>query len=114
MIDEILEKAGFTYEQLNTAEKETLMGWMKSLQSNQLTVDMVRSFVRSLRESIVNQLIEEPEFNYIFIFKVANRKQILLKARLRNIMLIEAFLSTPEKARESLEQTLKGFADSRK
>ena len=112
--DDILSKIGVKYEDLTTAERGTLNQWMQALQSNQLTVEMVKSFVGNLRDTIENNLIQEPEFNYILFFKVPNRKQILLKARLKNIMLFDAFLSTPEKAKRALKQQIAGMVSDRK
>ena len=113
-VDDLLEKMGLKYDDLTEAERRTYENWNKVLDSNQLSVPIVKSFVRSIRDSIEIALIDEPEFIYIFIFKFPNRKQILLKARLRNIMLIEAFLIGPQQAKEALSRALSGMVDSHK
>lgn len=109
MIDEILEKVGLKYEDLSVEEKETLNTMLSALDKGNLTLTNLKDYFTHLRETVENQLIDEPEFNYIFIFKVPNRKQIYLKARLRNLMLLEAFLSTPEKARKAVDRMLAGM-----
>ena len=114
MIDELLKQYDLKFDDLNAMERETLISWSQSLESNALTVAKIQMFVYGIRDAIEQQLIEEPEFNYIWIFKVENRKQILLKARLRNIMLLEAFLSGPEKAQKAISQSIAGFASNRK
>lgn len=39
-----------------------------------------------------------------------SKQDIFLKARLRNYILIEAFLTGPDKAREQLDRAIAGFA----
>lgn len=106
MIDSILEKFNLKFEDLTSVERETFLTWLDALQKNQLSLDKVREYIHVARAAVEEQLINEPEFIRIFLFKVENRKQILLKARLRNYMLIEAFLSSPEKAQEAIERAL--------
>lgn len=106
MIDDILEKFNLKYEDLTQVERETFLTWLDALQKQQLTIDKIREYTQAMRSSVAEQLINEPEFLYIFIFKVPNRNQILLKARLRNYILLEAFLSSPQKAKEAMERAL--------
>ncbi len=118
IIDNILEKVGLKYDDLDTighaGEKEELNRMLTSLSQNQLTIEKVKTYISSMKFSVEQQLVDEPEFNYIFIFKVLNRKQIYLKARLRNYMLLEAFLSTPEKAKEALDRAIAGLVSNKK
>ena len=110
MIDKLLEKFNLKFEDLTPEERQTLYTWVDVLEKGQLTVEKVRENISSMKYAVENALIDEPEFAYIFIFKVPNRKQILLKARLKNYILIEAMLSTPERARAELEKVLSGIA----
>lgn len=114
MISEILEKVGLKYEDLNQAEVATLTGWMQSIQQNNVSVDSVRTYIESMRDSVESELIDEPEFIYVLWFRVANRKHLLLKARLRNYMLLIAFLSTPEKAKQALDKALASLVANKK
>lgn len=107
-ITEELEKKGFKIEELNSEEKQTYFSMLEVVQKAQMTPEKLKDFIVSMREAVVKELVKEPEFNRIFIFKVENRKQIYLKARLQNYMLLEAFLISPEKA----EQQLRGMIDS--
>ncbi len=100
---QIEEKLGLKIEDLKAAEKETYFAMLDTVQKAQLTPEKLREYIVSLRDTVARELINEPEFNYIFIFKVANRRQILLKARLQNYLLLEAFLDSPNKAQEALE-----------
>jgi hypothetical protein len=106
MIDSILEKFNLKFEDLTSVERETFLTWLDALQKNQLSLEKVREYIHTARSAVEEQLVNEPEFIRIFLFKVENRKQIFLKARLRNYMLIEAFLSSPDKAKEAIERAL--------
>ena len=101
-----LEEKGIDIDKLNSVEQETYLKMLGEVQKAQMTPEKLKSYVSTMREAITNELIKEPEFNYIFIFKVANRKQILLKARLQNYILLESFLLSPEKAKQALEDMI--------
>ena len=110
-MDEILKKLGLTWEDLDTpghsGEKEQLRLWLEALQKNQLTLEKIKESLASMRYSVETELIEEPEIIWVlFIFPRINRKHIYLKARLKNYMLIEALLTSPEKSKAMLEQML--------
>ena len=103
-MDRILQRLGLKFDDLTSAERETLMGWMDALKSNQINVSVVKDFVHSLRDNIEGEIV-----------KVENgtKQDTYLKARLRNIMLLEAFLSTPEKAQQALDRAVAGIAENR-
>jgi len=129
VIDEILLKTGLKYEDLTIAERETLMQWTQVLDSNQLDVDAVRQFVHSLKGSVQSELEAiKSETPHSWVSLVAlfipfyglirkwyqDERRIYLEARLRNLMLLEAFLIGPKKAREALDRAIAGFVSSRK
>jgi hypothetical protein len=106
MIDELLKKAGLKYEDLNVAEKETLNSMLDSLTKTKLTIDKLKEYLANMRYGVEQELANEPEHKWIFF---RNDKNLLLKARLRNYMLLEGFLMSPEKAKEALERALAGM-----
>jgi hypothetical protein len=108
-MQDILEKFGLKYEELNTSEIDTLNGWMAKVDSKIVTLEDIKTMILSMRDAVERELINEPEFIYIFFFKCLNRKQILLKARLQNYLLILDFLTTPEKAKKALERAIEGM-----
>jgi hypothetical protein len=110
MIDEILKRHGLTWKQLNEAERQTLYGWSSALQQGQLSVEKIREGVAFMRDSVAKELVNEPEFSYILFFRIVNRRQILLKARLMNYMILESLLISPEKAKEKVEQAIAAMA----
>ena len=103
LTSEIEEKFKLKIEDLNAAEKETYFKMLEVVQNSQMSPEKLKEYISSMREAVTKELIDEPEFNYILIFKIPNRRQILLKARLKNYMLLESFLDSPIKAQEALE-----------
>lgn len=108
-ITEELEQRGFNIGKLNTEEKQTYFSMLDTVQKTQMTPEKLRDYIASMRDAVERELINEPEFIRIFIFKFENRKQILLKARLQNYMLIEAFLTSPERAEQQLKDMVTGL-----
>ena len=101
MLDKLLERSGLKYDDLNAGEKETLGTWMEALQKNKVTVAGVRDYITSMKDAIERELAKTDH----------NTKQdIFLKARLRNCLLLESFLASPERAQEQLEQAIAGLA----
>jgi len=113
LTEELEEKFSVKIESLNSLEKETYFKMLEVVQKTQMSPEKLRDYIVSMREAVERELINEPEFNYIFIFKVPNRKQILLKARLQNYLLLESFLVSPEKARQQLEEMISGLTERR-
>ena len=101
MIDDFLEKYNLKYEDLNAEERETYNSWLTALQQGKLTIDGIGEYIASMRESVENDLTKTGH---------DSKQDYLLKARLRNYMLLEAFLATPEKARKQIERSLSGMA----
>lgn len=98
-----LEDKGFDIDKLNPSEKETYFAMLDQVKQTQLTPEKLKDYIVSMREAVTKELINEPEFIRIFIFKFENRKQMVLKARLQNYTLLEAFLDSPKKAKEMLD-----------
>lgn len=108
--EQIEEKLGLKIEQLSPDEKQTYFSMLKVVQDAQLTPEKLKDYITSMRDAVAKELVNEPEFIRILFFKFENRKQILLKARLQNYLLLEAFLSSPKKAQEQLEAMVEGIA----
>jgi uncharacterized protein YoxC len=97
MIDEILTKFNLKYEDLNRIERETLNTWMEALEKGQLSVSKIKDYVTSMKESVEAELTKHD---------LGSKQDLYLKARLRNYMLLDAFLSTPERAKQQMESAL--------
>lgn len=101
-ITEELEQKGFKIDKLNIQEKETYFTMLDAVQKAQLTPDKLLGYITSMREAVTQDLVSEPAFIRIFLFKVENPRLIKLQARLQNYMLLEAFLTSPVRAEEQL------------
>ena len=98
ILDKIAELTGLKYEDLNAAEKETAMNWVRTISERELTLDDIRAFVLSMRRGVDNELATH---------KLSKEKDLFLKARLKNLILLEGFLNGPEEAKKALELYLK-------
>lgn len=97
MIDEILEKLGLKYDDLTAQERDTLDSWMQNLQKGSLQLADVKNYIQKMRDSVETELTKIGH----------NSKQdLFLKARLRNYMMLEAYLTSPEKAKQALERSI--------
>jgi len=105
MIKEVLEKIGLKYDDLSKVELETFHSWEEALVKSQVTVESIRKYIKAMRDSVEQELT---------VSNIKTKQDIFLKARLRNYMLIEAYLSTPEKAKEALDRAVAGLVSKRK
>lgn len=100
MIDELLKRYNLKYEELTPEERETFHSWLNAINQSAISIEKIREYVASMKASVENELTKVGH---------NNKQDLLLKARLRNYLLLEAFLSTPDKAKAQLEQALAGF-----
>lgn len=94
-LDKILEDYGLKYEDLNLEERETYN--KQHFQLKTLTIDDLKNYVRDMKNSISLQLCD---------VKLEEKQDIILKARLLNYILMESFLSSPDKAERALRDAL--------
>jgi hypothetical protein len=104
MLDELLERYGLKYNDLNNLEKETLNTWMEALQKSQLSLEKVKEYISMLKEGVEQELTKSD---------LGSKQDLFLKARLRNYILLDAFLTSPEKAKKQIESALSGIAGRR-
>jgi uncharacterized coiled-coil protein SlyX len=106
MLYSLLEERGIKIESLNALERETLQKWDKQLSQNQLTVTGVADHVKSLIEAVEKELTELRESASFWTFLFSFKRDIFLKARLKNYLMLHDFLTAPDKARKHIEQAL--------
>lgn len=94
ILDKILEEQGLNYEDLNQSEKDTYNKANFSIKK--LTVGDIKAYVGEMKDSLALQLANSSSEEDL--------KNIFLKARLKNYILMEAFLLRPEKAEEALKK----------
>jgi predicted ATP-dependent Lon-type protease len=100
IIEKMLEKTGLKYDDLTPDEKETLNSMLDIVGKSALSVEKIRTYINEMKDAVEKEL-SKMDFD--------TRQDIFLKARLRNYLLLSAFLSTPEKAKEQLENSVSGM-----
>jgi hypothetical protein len=98
MLWQLLKDRNINYEELNTAERETLETWLKAAQGTEMTVQKVSEYLQAMKDAVANELATH---------SLPREEDIFLKARLKNYILLLAFLSTPDKAKKALEDAIK-------
>ena len=112
-LDDILEKRGLSYDSLTAEEKQTYHQMQEALNRGDLTLTRVKDAIAEMMDGVTKDLVDEPEYIQVFIFKVRNLKNLYLKARLKNYILIDALLTSPEKAQRAIEQQLGAMIDQK-
>lgn len=111
VIEDFLKRVGVeSYEDLNDLEKEEYDRWLQAMASSEITPIDVKNYIAQMKNAVVMQLADEPEYIHSNIFpflKRSNPVNMYLKARLKNYILLEAFLGRPDQARAALESHLK-------
>jgi len=95
ILDKILEEQGLSYEDLNPIERETYNRANFSLKT--ISVGDIKKYISGMKNSVAIQLADLPD---------DDPKNAVLKARLKNYALLEAFLTRPEKAEEAIRKQL--------
>lgn len=112
ILDKLLEERGLTFDQLQGEERTMYFRWMEQLSVKELTIDDVKTYVSGLRKIIEKELATSDLTAYGifgFLFTWRKNKDLFLKARLKNIMLLEDMLVGPEQAKKSLEEYIKSL-----
>lgn len=107
IIDDELEKRGLKFEDLKPGqERDTYFEMEIALRQSVLTPETLKAHISTMKTIVSEELAKEPEFIRVFIFKFRNDNNILLKARLRNYMLLETFLDSPDKAKKAIADAI--------
>lgn len=109
MLSNLLEKHGVKYEDLNATEKETYHQWEQLLSKNELTLQNVKDFIPRLAEAVQRELTDLKETTSFWAFLFGWKKDFYLKARLRNYLMIQDFLSSPDKDKKYIEQSIQNI-----
>lgn len=99
-MDELMKQLGFSnlkYSDLTPDEKVTFEQKLSLLEKNVLTIEREREFIAHMR-FLVEQELTKPHLSH--------DEDLYLKARLKNLMLLESFLMTPERAKAELQRNL--------
>lgn len=94
-LSKLLEKLGLKYEDLNEDEKKTYQSWSEIYSQPDVSIDDLKKFLPIQIESLEYKLTE---------YENTKDKDLYLKACLRNLRMIRAFITGPEKRKEWLEK----------
>jgi hypothetical protein len=104
MLQQFLNKLGVKgYEDLNQEEKQVFQQYQEVL-TKEVTVADIKTLVKNQIDAILISMAE---------YSNDSRKEMYLKARLRDMMMIKALLEAPDKAKENLKQVIKGLYESK-
>jgi 7-cyano-7-deazaguanine synthase in queuosine biosynthesis len=101
---EIEEKFNIDIDTLNTIEKATYFKMLEEVQKAQMTPEKLRNHIIEMRNAVEQELVK---------VDLEHKQDVFLKARLKNYMLLESFLISPERAKESLENMISGMANNK-
>jgi len=96
--DNFLSKFGLKYDDLREEEREYLVRMVERVSKKQVTVKDIEESIKGMIESVARELSSE---------SLSRRKDVFLKARLKNYLLLYDILTAPEKAKKALEKQLK-------
>jgi len=102
--------------------------WSQALQNKRLTIEEIRSYIKSMRSGVEKELTEEEvdPATWLNILTLIiplyglvkkwyqDKKTYSLQARLKNYMLLESFLDTPDRAKQALDQAVAGLVSNTK
>lgn len=108
-MDELLKRAGLTRESLNDEERKTLHKWAEQLSKSQVHVHDVQTYISEMIVAVEKELAgyDTPKSFTAFLFR--GKRELQLKARLYNYLLLRDFLTAPEKARRFMEKHLENL-----
>ncbi len=98
ILSKVLENLGLNYEQLSKEEKETFAQYEEALNQKELTLEDVKAFITKQKEFVIGQLRD---------YRNDKEKDLYLKARLRDLEMLEIFISTPEQNKKKIINDLK-------
>lgn len=88
---------------LNYSERETYNSLLKQMEAKRLTIDDLKTYVQEMLFSTVRDLVE--------LSNKEAEKSTLLKARVKNYLLLYDLLSGPEKMEKRLTEVIRGFEE---
>lgn len=105
MLNEFLEKLGLKLEDLTIDEKNTYFQMLDAQAKSVLTIEKLKDYISSLKLS-VEQELTKPDLD--------KRQDVFLKARLKNYLLLESFLLSPERTKKAMESYLANLPQAKK
>ena len=93
-LNKLLDKLGLKWEDLTQEERETYNSWSSTLSTPAITIEDLKKFIPAQI-----QMVEHEQNKY----DNSKEKDLFLKAQLRNLKMIYAFIQGPEQRKKWLE-----------
>ena len=94
LIKEIEDKKGIKVEDLNPLEKETFFKMLEVVEKSQMTPGRLKDYIVAMKMAVEQDLTKSV---------LGKEEDLFLKARLKNYILLEAFLTSYKRAKAQLE-----------
>lgn len=92
-LEELVEKYG-GYDNLSEEERKVYTSHLETLQGKQMTIDDVKNFVRQVIIQLEKVFVDAPE---------GSIESLGIKGRLKNMLVMESYLFSADRARKALE-----------
>ena len=97
-----LEDQGVNIEKLTADEKQTYFTMLDAVRESQLSVEKLRDYIIQMRSAVEQELVKT---------ELSKDQDLFLKARLKNYMLLESFLISPEKAKRAYDDMVSSIKE---
>lgn len=97
VLHNLLEKLNLKYEDLTADEKKTYDEYSQVLSQPEVTIDDLKAFIPAQLKRLQSEQND---------YRNTEKKDLYLKAHIRNLEMIFAFIQGPEARRKWLEETL--------
>jgi len=102
----ILDTLKVKIEDLNSAERETLQGWIDAVDKSELTIQKLTEIMQSLIEAVEREIVGYEVPNGISALIFRKKRRIHLDARLKCYLTMREMLMGPDRAKKALEQAI--------
>lgn len=124
-MDELLDKAGLTFDQLKPNEKQWLLQKVNALTETQLSVEKIREAVHAMKVTVEQELTQKKEIQPSFVTLLTlfiplvgiirkwyqDQREVELRARLRNYLALETLLTASQRQKKEIEQALLNISE---
>lgn len=97
VLNDLLDKLKLKYEDLSAEEKKTYEEYAQVLSQPEVTIDDLKAFIPAQLKRLQSEQND---------YRNTEKKDLFLKAQIRNLEMIYAFIQGPEARRKWLEETL--------
>lgn len=125
-LNEVLSRNNLKYEDLTVHEREYLQKWLEAIKTNTLSIPRIKEYIAGMRAQVEQELTDKNDVPTTwlgimsFLIPIigmirkwyADQRQLELKARLRSYVMLEAMVTSPEKAQEAVDRAIASFASS--